>query len=840
MAGIDPIPNVPEPGTVPRSRGLGALVENSLLRVFVQLFNRIKDALSGVLRHALESSMESLEAASLRLGGPVLDRVIGSADLPEEVRSMLSKARAGQEQIGIAVILGALIAIATSLFPAAVSGATSKLAQASANMFKSGLVDPVSLIRGYWWDPKWYSMYIDELHHHGYTDDQIALMEDVLHTKLSAGDHLALWRRGKIGDAELGNRLNKIGIEPSTINDLIELTDLIPGPGDLVRFALREAWRDDVAQAYGYDADYVSEFGEWMEKQGYSVDWAKRYWRSHWQVPSVGQAFEMLHRGVIGEKELDDLLKVQDIPAGWRANLNKIAYTPLGRIDTRWAYEEGIIGEEKVFESYKAQGYTDKDADIMTRITVSKTVSETKGLTRSAVESAYKKRRLSRSEALSMLGDLGIQTGVAEFYLDQADQDAQEELLDTRVAAVKALYTNGQIDQNGVFEQLGSLGLATGEIEADLELWDVSRSAKVKRPTRANLDRFFLEGTIDLDEYRQRMRLLSYPDSDISLYVTSLANERAADVQDAARKAREEQDKVRASKQKTDYQVAKAQIDTDVAELQEAIAAAQVALVEAESERDLELSRVLSVEQIAGIEAEYKPALRDVDQAIAEARLSISALQTKVGALETDVSNLKRSLSIGRDVAKQEKLTTERLSLDTTRSSLDTRIAGRRTTIAELQESQLTMTEAADLEASALQIAALKTEIAGFQEEQAKIRERQEEIDQALQETYSLEERAAIEAEIATNQTLIAELNEQMDDLRQTIREAQAERTTVEGEMQAQVEQLPGKVEQIQIRTRYDAETDDLRSRIAVLRDNVAKLRMDKSRLAVEYRRAGG
>ncbi|GAH93918.1 unnamed protein product, partial [marine sediment metagenome] len=44
----------------------------------------------------------------------------------------------------------------------------------------------------------------------------------------------------------------------------------------------------------------------------------------HWSLPSPSQGFEMLHRGVIDEAELNMLLRALDIMPFWREKLTKV------------------------------------------------------------------------------------------------------------------------------------------------------------------------------------------------------------------------------------------------------------------------------------------------------------------------------------------------------------------------------------------------------------------------------------------------------------------------------------------------------------------------------------
>lgn len=840
MADVDPIREATVPAPVTRSAGIGRATQNVLVRFAVGTFNRVRNAFSDLLRHSAETVFERLEQGGIDLIGPLLDRAIDSPDIPPDVKRVVRRIRSGEHQAGIFAVIAVLASVAAILLPPLLAGLSEKLRNTSMGVFRPGVIGAADAIHAERQSPQYRSLVQAHLESQGLSEETIAMLKDTMRVRPGIAECLTLWLRDEMSESDLIDRFHKLGVNPADFDDYKALAQSIPGPGDLVRFALREAWTDSVAARYGYDADYVAEFGEWMEKLGYSADWARKYWRSHWLVPSVGQAFEMLQRGVIGDAELDDLLKVQDIPSGWRDNLKKIAYTPLGRIDTRWAYEEGLINEDRVLEAFKSQGYNEPDAVLMTRITVSRAVSEVKGLTRSAVEKAYRKRRVSRGVAIEMLGDIGIHATIAGFYLDQVDQDRADELLDRRVDAVEKLFINGQIDENTTYDRLGSLGLGADEIAADIEVWNVVRSSQVKRPSRASLDKFFRQGVVDLEGYRRRMGVLSYPSADIDLYLSSLTLERAEAAGEQERKSRDEQERIRKSRLKSDYQIDKAVLDTDIAELQTAIADAQVAMVAAQSERDERLRHALSTGQIAALRREYQPLLRAVDAAIAEARLSIAALQSRIGERKKEVAEIRRSLAVGWDIAAQESLRTERLTLDTQIASLGTRIAGRGTTIAELQEQIPSMATADERERARGRLLVLKREIAEFQEAQAEMRERQEEIDEALRKEFSAIERDALASDVADIQVRIAGLGAQADVLREAIRESQSERSVLEAELDEQIAALPGKAEQIAIRSDYDGQIDELETRIAEFRANIAALRLAKSSLAVGFREAGG
>lgn len=838
MSPIAPIPDVPEPGKVPRSWGLGALFENSLVRFIVQAFNRAKTGIAETLRYAVDQVLETLERPLLDMAGPVIDDLLDMPELPDSFRSMLIKARSGQHQAGIIIIGAVLVAAVQFLGPAAFSGLAEKIRQGSFNLFNPNLLDFSTWFYAAKRNPAYKGRMMQELAWQGWTEQQVQAAELVAERYPDVSELMTLWRRGDLSDGQFNQRLTALGVPSSGVAMFRNLKDLIPGPADLVRMSVREAWRDDVASAWGYDQGYVPEFGEWMQKQGYPVEWARKYWRAHWMTPSIGQGFEMMHRGEISEGQLEELLKINDLAPGWVRPMMAIARPVPGRIDRRWAFEEGEITSEELFALYKSDGYDDFWAGVLTNTVAKRALSVAKGLTRSSVERAYRKRRLSRVDALSMLGDLGIQAGVAAFYLDQVDQDRTDELLDRREDAVKKQYLAGLITEDQVYERLGALGVASDEIEADLEVWNVVLDAKVRRPSRANLDKWFRQGIVDVPGYRRQMGLLQYDGAYIDLYLASLAVERAGIAGKEERAAREEQERIRSSRIKTTYQRDKAVIDTDIAELQAAIADAQVALVAAQNERDAKVGQVLSVADVAALEREYKPLLREADAAIETARLQVAELRVDIREIEAEQNEARRSLAANRDVARQETLKAEQLALSTQIAGLARQNAGRVAEIARLQEQIPTETDAAVTAEKKQRILLLKREIAETKEVVAEKQEREQEINEALRETLSLVQRQTLEVQIAERTSEIDQVQVEVDRLRVTVQEVLAERNDLQSELQGQIEALPGRAEQIAIRLEYDSLIDEIQSRIAVFRSNIAELRISKAMLTVAHRGA--
>jgi len=337
---------------------------------------------------------------------------------------------------------------------------------------------------------------IGALQDRGWSDSLIAAMEKANRQYTDSGAALALYRRGELNQAGFFAKLALLGFDPEAMIDIEKLKDLIPGPTDLVRMGVREAWRDDIAAKWGYDQDFPPEFATWMAKQGYGGDWAKRYWRAHWVLPGIVQGFEMRHRAVITDGELQELLRISDIPSEWRKRLTEVAYQPLTRVDVRRMHDMGVLTDADVKRSYLDLGYNDRDAERMTEFTIkyndktgSGDATHYKDLTRSVVIQAYRKGVLTRDQAETRL--MGLDYGMEEISIlleladwtqeiEDAPDYAKEYSRDIKSIVEKA-YGQRVISHADAMDMLVGVGLTGLDAEYTLLAvdfwWSMDQSA---------------------------------------------------------------------------------------------------------------------------------------------------------------------------------------------------------------------------------------------------------------------------------------------------------------------------------------------------------------------------
>jgi len=437
---------------------------------------------------------------------------------------------------------------------------------------KTARIDPASLVSLYWRNPGLFTKIIDDSRELGYDDDHYAAVEEIVRPILNVGDMLPMMYREIISRGTFTETAKKWGWESGDIENIIESSKVIPGVGDLVAMAVREAWRDDVASRWGYDEDYPQELTKWAGRQGLDAEWSKRYWRAHWQLPSPQLGFEMYHRLRPGtssvtftRENLLELLKIADFPAGFRERMIEIAYQPITRVDLRRLYQAGVINKTRVLDGYKDLGYTDKDAQALADFAVKDSASAEKDITRAAIVTSYKKAIISRGDAAGMLTAIGYGSMEADFYLDIADFEIETDRADDVIDYVKTMYVNSEYNAQDVSAELGKLNLPSTQVERLLQVWDIQRRKKQKTPTTTDFEDFYKRDIIDRDQLIDNLKRAGWTDERVGWIVARIDQRLQDSARVEAERAQKEQDRLIASDKAEKYQLDKADLDVAIA-----------------------------------------------------------------------------------------------------------------------------------------------------------------------------------------------------------------------------------------------------------------------------------
>ena len=348
-----------------------------------------------------------------------------------------------------------------------------------------------------------------------------AMLAAAYRTPVFSDLQLMYWR-GHIAEADVGEALARQGVLPEFLPPYQKIMERIPGPGDLVRMAVREAFtRPEL------DVEFPGDFAAWMKKQGYADIWARYWWRAHWVLVPLGRLYDMYHRGIIGSGELSAELKYHDYPPAWRDKLIELSWDLPGRIDARWMFRWGLIGMTELRDLLVAQGLDPAWADRVAQATGrNQWLTEINRL-RDNVKRDYVKGYVTDDQLRANLEGLGYPTEWIEFHVRDAVEDGERELKDDVVAALGTGYLKDLITEDVLEASLKAVIVRPRVVQMELERLYTRKYVRPKTPTPekvrvvplSTLKRAFRDGIITESDFRAELEARDYGPVDIDMMV---------------------------------------------------------------------------------------------------------------------------------------------------------------------------------------------------------------------------------------------------------------------------------------------------------------------------------
>ena len=325
---------------------------------------------------------------------------------------------------------------------------------------------------------------------------------------LDTGTLIRAWWRKVIDESKVDDTLLREGFDEEEIKAIKEAMLYYPSPTDFIRFATRDVFREDIVEKYGYDSEWDKiEKGikEYVEKAGINLDVLKWYWRAHWVLPSPRMAYEMLHRGIITQDDIRELLRISDYAPNWIEKLIAISYSPITRVDLRRLYQIGVIDEERLLKGYKDLGYNEEDAKLMVEWTKIEYTQKDKDLTKTEILRNYRIGQCTREEAKNMLIDLGYDDTEADWILLYEDYKLSVEEIEAEAETIVYELSEGNISYEEAISKLGELNMPERVKLRYLNKAKREVRKTTKRPSTDDLKRWFKMGIIDEKTFKEEM-----------------------------------------------------------------------------------------------------------------------------------------------------------------------------------------------------------------------------------------------------------------------------------------------------------------------------------------------
>jgi hypothetical protein len=359
---------------------------------------------------------------------------------------------------------------------------------------KSARITLEAAIAAYWRAPEYKDLLTSDISDLGWNTDRTTVMTKLSRPRLQVTDWVNLYLRGKESNNDLTAELTAKGFLPEDIERIKELAKVIPNIPDLISMAVREAFDDRTSARFGYDNEYPAEVEQWAAKQGLDPLWVKRYWRSHWELPSVTLAYEMLHRlrpgttaNTFTSEDMDLLLKAADYPTFWRERMKEVSFAPFTRVDVRRMYKLKVLDRNGVKNAYLDLGYDNNKAEMLTEFTVR---YETESGTSKLDEMDTLSEALSKQMYLAgIINVVQFKQYLAKYYFNSEDVNRVVQLADLQrkldVTPDKlstyinqalnnyiSAYTLRMINRNDASSKMSALGLPAEQITIALDQAD--------------------------------------------------------------------------------------------------------------------------------------------------------------------------------------------------------------------------------------------------------------------------------------------------------------------------------------------------------------------------------
>ena len=194
------------------------------------------------------------------------------------------------------------------------------------------------------------------------------------------------------------------------------------------------------------------------------------------------------------------------------------AYRIYTRVDVRRMHDMGVLNNDELVAAYEDQGYDTTKAVKMANFTIRYNAQHQKDLTKSEVLKGYAESIIKKDDARDMLVKMDYSEDEAEYLLTYENYKENKKLEDMVLKNIASRFKGNVITEFETRARLGKLNLSGERMELLIEKWRIDKTEDVKLASKADSDKFFINGLIDRDDYRRRLKNLGHTSLDIDLY----------------------------------------------------------------------------------------------------------------------------------------------------------------------------------------------------------------------------------------------------------------------------------------------------------------------------------
>ncbi len=246
--------------------------------------------------------------------------------------------------------------------------------------------------------------------------------------------------RGVATVADVRDALEKSMMHSSYVDAFVAGIPSIPSVSDLIRFAVREAYPDATTFT-----EHYAKMSEWMGKIGYDQYFSDASWTAHWIIPSIGQADDMLHRGMITEEQHTGLYILNDIRPQDIDSLRALTWSLPGRIEARWMFRWGEIDATDLRDFLVKSGLDPEYADMAARAMAKNQFLSDINRQIANIKGDYARGYSVEETLRSDLEVLGMRSDIVEYHVVDALADRVRSIHDDELRTLRAQFARGAI-----------------------------------------------------------------------------------------------------------------------------------------------------------------------------------------------------------------------------------------------------------------------------------------------------------------------------------------------------------------------------------------------------------
>lgn len=331
-----------------------------------------------------------------------------------------------------------------------------------------------------------------------------------------------------------------IGFDKDTALDFFRLQQQLPTYQDVIDFAAKEVFEPESRKLYGLDEEFPKEFELYAEQIGIPKKLSRDLWAKHWDNPSPQQIYDIYHRFGDHRKDINEedlkavgldpkkvtvsldviknYFKLVEITPYWRDKLLAITFNPLTRVDVKRMFRLGILNRDDVYSAYLDEGYSPKNADLMTQFTVRDEFFDRIQNSQNEILTMLENGEIKRDVAISLMKETGATEEEVNFLLASLEYKIEKQKKEDQIDLLVVRFTKGVITEDQLSDELDKLNVPDTRKQLIIAKVDRTRALGVALPTIEDLKKWLKMNIVDTAKFEHWCVALGYPEEIINNY----------------------------------------------------------------------------------------------------------------------------------------------------------------------------------------------------------------------------------------------------------------------------------------------------------------------------------